>query len=93
MLALGDSIAAHDRQLPSDAWVVESCAARDLVPTARTGYPNRSARLAAVDRRQIPHATFWGKSIEHCAQEVHQRGLASFVRSVEDRHAFGHRVN
>ena len=93
MLALGNAIGTGNGELTDDARVVERRSASDFIATARSADAHGSTWFTVKDGWQIALSTFGRETVEHCSQKLHQRRLASFIRTVENGHPFGHRVD
>ena len=59
------------------------------VLTGRIRYEQPAPRFAAVGGRQVAQAALRREAVEHGAHELHQRGLAGFVRAVDDQRVGG----
>ena len=91
--ALAEPIASGDRQSAGDVGVGQLRMSRNLITAARPAHANRPAGRAAVDRRQVAAPALLGEPVEHRAEELHHGRLAGLVGTVEQRHAFGQRID
>ena len=93
VFALDQAVLSGDREPSGGVAVGELAVATDFVTAAGAGDADRAAGGTAVDGRQVALAARFGEPVEHRAEELHHRRLARFVRAVEQRHPFGHRID